>query len=228
MSVSILAWIAQFFAVVSFRAVTSTEYRWATVTESRSMGDSSVSVYEGSELVHAGITGEQLRTPSASMMRISCPSIQKKNAAKALVFTIRNRYVFPGCIEQNRRHSAPTCRDTAKTNLERQRRVFIEADRARDGRGVRAADGPKVRRVLREVDERGVGDGLRTTRVGDADELGEEFSMFGVVPVTKDDSELLVVGMGLGFGVDDDRRAQTVDVLALQTRVNGGCSQGSE
>ena len=116
----------------------------------------------------------------------------------------------------NQRHSAPiACEDTVKANLERQRRVFVEADRARDGRGVRAADGPKVRRVLREVDERGVWDGLRTTRVGDADELGEEFSMFGVVPVTEDDSELLVVGMGLSFGMDDDGRAQTVDVLTL-------------
>ena len=175
-----------------------------------------MSVYKGSELVHAGITGEQLRTPSASMMRISCPSIQKKNAANALVFTIRNRYVFPGCIQQTSVVQHLYAReDTVKTDLERQRRVFVEADCARDGRRVRAADGPKVRRVLREVDERGVGDGLRTTRVGDADELGEEFSMFGVVPVTEDDSELLVVGMGLGFGVDDDGRAQTVDILTL-------------
>lgn len=30
------------------------------------------------------------------MMRISCPSIQKKNAANALVFTTRRRYVRPG------------------------------------------------------------------------------------------------------------------------------------
>ena len=93
MSVSMFAWMAQ-FDDVSLRAVTRMEYRCATVTESRSMGDSSVSVYSGSESVHAGRVGEQLRTPSASMMRMSCPSIQKKNAAKALVFTMRNRYVL--------------------------------------------------------------------------------------------------------------------------------------
>ena len=30
------------------------------------------------------------------MMRISWPSIQKKNMANALVFTMRSLYVFPG------------------------------------------------------------------------------------------------------------------------------------
>ena len=30
------------------------------------------------------------------MMRIACPSIQKKNMANALVFTTRRRYVLPG------------------------------------------------------------------------------------------------------------------------------------
>ena len=43
MSVSMLAWIAQ-FAEVSLRAVTRIEYRWATVIEMRSIGDSSTSV----------------------------------------------------------------------------------------------------------------------------------------------------------------------------------------
>ena len=44
MSVSIFAWIAQ-FAVESFKAVTRIEYRWATVSDSRSTGISSVSTY---------------------------------------------------------------------------------------------------------------------------------------------------------------------------------------
>ena len=35
-------------------------------------------------------------TPSTSIILISCPSIQKKKAANAEVFTILNRYVFPG------------------------------------------------------------------------------------------------------------------------------------
>ena len=39
--------------------------------------------------------------------------------------------------------------------------------------------------------------------------------MLGVVPVTEDDGELLVVGVGLRLRVDDDGGAQTVDVLAL-------------
>lgn len=37
-----------------------------------------------------------MRTPSTSMIVMSCPSIQKKNAAKAEVLTIRRRYVLPG------------------------------------------------------------------------------------------------------------------------------------
>jgi len=39
--------------------------------------------------------GERL-TPSASIMVILWPSIQKKNAENALVLMIRSRYVFPG------------------------------------------------------------------------------------------------------------------------------------
>ena len=42
-SVSMLAWIAQ-FALVSLRAVTRTEYRCATVKLIKSTGDSSMSV----------------------------------------------------------------------------------------------------------------------------------------------------------------------------------------
>ncbi len=45
MSVSMLAWMAQ-FAEVSLRAVTRTEYRCATVMEIKSMGDSATSVYQ--------------------------------------------------------------------------------------------------------------------------------------------------------------------------------------
>lgn len=36
------------------------------------------------------------RTPSTSIILMSCPSIQKKKAANADVFTMRSRYVFPG------------------------------------------------------------------------------------------------------------------------------------
>lgn len=50
MSVSMLAWIAQ-FAEASFRAVTRIEYRCATVREIKSTGASSTSVFFGERLV---------------------------------------------------------------------------------------------------------------------------------------------------------------------------------
>ena len=102
-----------------------------------------------------------------------------------------------------------------RTNLERQRRIFVEPNRAGNRVRVRSADGAEVGGILGKVDERGVRDGLGTTGVGDVDELVEELGVLGVVPVAEDDGELLVVGVGLRLRVDDDGGAQTVDVLAL-------------
>ena len=39
--------------------------------------------------------------------------------------------------------------------------------------------------------------------------------MLGVVPVAEDDGELLVIRMDLRLWVDNERRTETVDVLAL-------------
>lgn len=41
------------------------------------------------------------------MMRISCPSIQKWNIENADVFTIRRRYVLPGCkrLKRQKQHA---------------------------------------------------------------------------------------------------------------------------
>ena len=61
------------------------------------------------------------------------------------------------------------------------------------------------------------GDGLGAAGVGDADELVEEGGVLVVVPVAEDDGVLRVVRVGFFFGVDDERCAQTVDVLALRS-----------
>ena len=86
---------------VSLRAVTRTEYLWATVIPTTSIGDASTSVYREKKIISfqtkEGLTQYfGLLTPSTSMIVISWPSIQKKKAANAEVLTMRKRYVFPG------------------------------------------------------------------------------------------------------------------------------------
>ena len=92
MSVSMLAWMAQ-LDDVSLRAVTRIEYRCATVTVGRSIGNSSTSVFTEKACQQVSIyeKHKEILTPSTSMIRISWPSIQKKNAAKALVLMMRRR-----------------------------------------------------------------------------------------------------------------------------------------
>jgi hypothetical protein len=50
--------------------------------------------------------------------------------------------------------------------------------------------------------------------VGDVDELLDEDVVLVVVPVAEDDCELFVVGVGLLGGMDEERGAQTINVLA--------------
>ena len=105
--------------------------------------------------------------------------------------------------------------DGTGAHLERKRRVFIEPDLAGNRIRVGAADGTEVGRILRKVDESRVRYRLGTTGVGDVDELLKKFRVLGVVPVPKDDGELLVIRMDLRLWVDNERRTETVDVLAL-------------
>ena len=58
-------------------------------------------------------------------------------------------------------------------------------------------------------------DRLGSTRVGDVDELLEKDCVLVVVPVTKDDGELLVVLVFLLWWVDDHRRTKTIHILPL-------------
>lgn len=48
--------------------------------------------------------------------------------------------------------------------------------------------------------------------------------MLFVVPVAEDDGELVVVGVGLPVGMDDEGSAQPVCVLARGVRVHPVCS----
>ena len=105
--------------------------------------------------------------------------------------------------------------DGTGAHLERKRRVFIEPDLAGNRIRVGAADGTEVGRILRKVDESRVRYRLGTTGVGDVDELLKKFRVLGVVPVPKDDGELLIVGIVLLWWVDHDWCAKTVDVLTL-------------
>jgi hypothetical protein len=59
------------------------------------MGFSCVSVFDKMSL--PGVRSVQTKhTPSASIIRISWPSIQKKNPANAPTLITRSRYVLPG------------------------------------------------------------------------------------------------------------------------------------
>lgn len=59
------------------------------------------------------------------------------------------------------------------------------------------------------------GDGLSTTGVEDAQELLRQIDVLVVVPVTQDDGELFIVLVRLDSRVDDERRAESIDILTL-------------
>lgn len=81
------------------------------------------------------------------------------------------------------------------------------------------AVGPFVSIIRSESSRQGVGirtrNRLGTTGVGDVDELVKKSRMLIVVPVAKNDGELLVIRVHLLRRVNDYGCAKTVDVLTL-------------
>ena len=76
-------------------------------------------------------------------------------------------------------------------------------------------------RLHERIPETHTGHRLGATRVCNADELCEELSVLGVVPVAEDDGVLFIIRVLLCWGMDDDRGTKAVDVLALQDNERG-------
>jgi hypothetical protein len=96
-------------------------------------------------------------------------------------------------INPEEEHCEGTRIDHAKpvrlTGLERQRCIFIEADRLGRSGGLSAFNWREIGRLVtvHEVDERGVGHGFGTTWILNGDEIFEEHIMLLVIPITEDD-----------------------------------------
>lgn len=103
--------------------------------------------------------------------------------------------------ERGERRDVDDAQPVRLARLEGERRVLVEP--------------AQVRRVLREVDEPGVRDGLGAAGVRDAEEVVGERRVLVVVPVGEDDGELGVVAVDFGGRVEEEGRAQAVGVLAL-------------
>ena len=58
-------------------------------------------------------------------------------------------------------------------------------------------------------------DGFSTSWIGDANEVLEEGRVLFVVPVAEDDGELFIVRVYFGWRMEEERCAETVNVLSL-------------
>lgn len=88
------------------------------------------------------------------MMRMSCPSIQKKKDEKADVLRTRKRYVFPGYSDRHLSdYQLFGSEDKVGKYLEWKGRVLIEAHGTGYRRWMGSGNWGQVRRVLGEIDQ---------------------------------------------------------------------------
>jgi hypothetical protein len=144
---------------------------------------------------------------------MSWPSIQKKNAAKALVLMMRKRQVLPGTNGSVAFSLKPTADVTREGLLPAMGGRYVELCTKYMSPESWTSDkwtSTNTDRVAFTWYRFGA------AGVSDADELFHENIMFLVVPVTQNDSIFVVVGMYFLSRVNDQRTAKSIDVLSLQ------------